>query len=260
MTRRTLLLSILVLAGGPAMASPGDGAPPPAAVAPTHDPDAVKFLRALQDSIQRQTDDESVATIKKLVAYWKDPAVKDETKKPIPGLVAWYARRKTVAVALAGVAGLADIGKGEGARNLVAVLDAALERDDASSDVTAAAFAALKRVADPDASVTGALVKLLLHKDDAVVARAADALGGYVGAPAEVRRDLFQDLLRNFEGLASQAQTTTKGVNKSALNKWTAVGAAVLGAMNALSHQQLPTMAAARQWFNKHHENLDAWT
>jgi hypothetical protein len=259
MNHRTLFLSVVVLAGGPVTASAGDGAPPAAATT-SHDPDAVQYLRALEGAIQRQTDDEAAASVKKLVVFWKDPTVKDATKKPIPGLVAWYARRKAPAVALAGIDGLADIGKGEGAQNLVAVLDVALEHDDTPAQVTAAVFAALKKVADPDPAVTGAIVKLFLHRDNAVVAKAADTFGGYGAAPAEARRGLFETMLRNFEGLASQAQATGKAANKSAQTKWVAVGGAVLGAMNALSHQQLGTIAAARQWFNDHHKNLDAWT
>jgi len=269
MNKRIFLLAVVVLAAGTSTTSMADdllpAAPVPPASTPSHDPDAVEYLRALEGEIQKQTDDESVASVKRLVAYWKDPTVKAETKKPIPGLVAWYARRKTAVVALAGVAGLAEIGKGEGARNLVAVLDAVLVKDDSRPDeenaaVTAAVFGALKKVADPDPAVTGAIVKLFLHPNDSIVARAADALGGYGAAAPEVRRDLFEELLRSFEGVAAQAQASVKGVNKSALNKWVAVGAVVMGSMNALSHQQFATPAAARQWFNDHRGNLGAWT
>jgi hypothetical protein len=258
MKRRMLVLALLVLAGGPAMASPGVGAPPPA-VTVTDDPDAVQYLRLLEGSIQKQTEDEAVAGVKNLLIYWKDPTVKEETKKEIPGLLAWYARRKDPTVALAGIRALEDVGKGEGAQNLVAVLAVVLDRDDTPSAVTAAVFAALKRVADPDPAVTEPLVKLFVYRDNAVVAKVADVFAGYGDAAPDVRRHLFEELLRSFEGVASQAQATAKGANKSALSKWVAVGGSVLGAMNALSHQQLVTMAAARRWFNDHHRSSNAW-
>lgn len=270
MNKQTLLLALLALAGGPATAALADDVPPVVPVTPvvppvSHDPEAVEYLKTLEGVIQKQTEAESLSSIRQLVAFWKDAAVKAETKKPIPGLVAWYARRKVEGVALAGVAGLADIGKGEGAKNLVAVLDAVLVKDDSKPDeigavVTDAVFAALKQVADPDASVTTPIVKLFLHPNDAVVAKAADVFAGYGKAPTAVRRDLFEEMLRSFEGVASQAQAAAKGVNKSALNKWVAVGSAVMGSIDALSHQRFATMAAAREWFNEHKNKIDAWT
>jgi len=264
MNKATLLLALLVLAGGPSMVSIADDAPP-AAQPESHDPDAVAYLKALEDAIQKQTDEQAVASVKRLVGYWKDATVKAETKKPIPGLVAWYARRKTADVALAGVAGLGDIGKGEGAKQLVAVLDAVLVKDDSKPDelgaaVTDAVFATLKKVADPDAAVTAPIVKLFVHPNDAVVAKAADVFGGYGKAPVDVRRELFEQMLRSFEGVASQAQAAPKNVvNKSALNKWSVIGGGVMGAMTALSRQSFETMAAARAWFNDHKKDVADW-
>ena len=249
------------------MASIADDGNPlsPVTAPPSHDPDAVAYLKALEGEIQKQTDEQAAASVKQLVAYWKDATVKAETKKPIPGLVAWYARRKTADVALAGVAGLADIGKGEGAKQLVAVLDALLAKDASKPDeitqkVTDAVFAALKYVADPEPAVTAPIVKLFMHPNDDVVAKAADVFGGYGKAPAEVRRDLFEEMLKTFEGVASSAQAPPKNVvNKSALNKWSAINGGVMGAMTALSRQSFETMASARAWFNDHKKDLADW-
>ena len=268
MLPKTLALVLFAVAATHVASSFADGtAPAPARspasaqpVAPTHDPDAVTFLRTLEATISKQTNDEEIASIKTLVGFWKDPAVKDETKKPIPGLVAWYARRKSTPVALAGIAGLADIGPGEGAQNLVALLGSVLGRDDAAPEVVAGVFAALKKVADPDPAVTDALVKLLVNKDNLVVAKAADTLGGYGAAPGDVRRDLLEQLIRSFEGVASQAQSQPKKApNRTAMNKWATVGSAVVGAMNALAHQSFTDPAAARRWFNEHHRDADLW-
>jgi len=266
MKSTTLALVLAVLAAGPAASSFADGttAPPPAPtapVSPTHDPDAVKFMHNLQDTIEKQTDADALAAIKQLVAFWKDPAVKDSTKAPMPGLVAWYARRKVVPVATAGIQGLAEIGKGEGSKNLVIVLGDLIDRDPPTPQMTAAVFAALKRVADPDSAVIKTLLKLFNYKDDAIVAKAADTLGGYKDAKVELRKDLFDELLKTFEGLSSEAHSAPgkAAANKSALNKWGTVGGSVVGAMGALAHQSFADMPAARKWLNDHHRDPDAW-
>jgi hypothetical protein len=267
------ILVLAVLAAGPAVSTFADGtttAPPAptapgaptAPVPPTHDPDAVKFMHNLQETIEKQTDADAIASIKQLVAYWKDPAVKDSTKAPMPGLVAWYARRKIPAVGTAGISGLADIGKGEGSKNLVIVLGDLLDRDPPTPQMTAAVFAALKRVADTDGTVIKTLLKLFNYKDDTIVAKAADTLGGYKDAKVELRKDLFEELLKTFEGLSSEAHSSAgKGTtpNKSAINKWGVVGGSVLSAMGQLSHQQFADMPAARKWLNEHHRDPDAW-
>jgi hypothetical protein len=260
-------LVLAVSVAGPAVSSYADGTPPttpPAPtgpVAPAHDPDAVKFMHTLQETIEKQTDAEMQASIKQLVAYWKDPAVKDATKAPMPGLVAWYGRRKSVPVAMAGISGLADIGKGEGSKNLLLLLGDFLDHDPPTPQSLNAVFAALKRVADPDSTVVKTLLKLFNYKDDAVVAKAAETLGGYAAAPGDLRKSLFEELLKTFEGLASEAHAPPgKGTaNKSAVNKWNVVGGSVVGAMGALAHAQFADMPAAREWLNKHHRDPDAW-
>ena len=84
--------------------------------------------------------------------------------------------------------------------------------------------------------------------------------GGYGKAPADVRRDLFEELLKSFEGVASNAQAPPKNVvNKSAQNKWSVINGGVMGAMTALSRQSFETMASARAWFNDHKKDLADW-
>jgi hypothetical protein len=250
----------LVLLFGAALApaaARGDGPAPAPAPAVPHEADAVKFMHELQDTIAKQTDDQALASIKQLVAFWKDATDKDSTTAPMPGLVAWYARRKIPAVSAAGIGGLADIGKGEGTRNLLQILDTFLDRDGATATTTAQTFAALKKVADPDPAVVKTLLKYLFYKDDSVIAKAADTLGGYATAPGDLRKELFEELLRNFEGLAAEAR---KAANKSAANKWGIVGGSVDGALGALAHQSFTDPAAARKWLNEHHRDPAAWS
>lgn len=257
-----LVLAMLVSAVSPSVSAFADGTPPvtppaaPAPVPPTHDPDAVKFMDNLRKSIEKETDAEALASIKQLVAFWKDPAVKDSTKQYMPGLLGWYGRRKIPAVAMAGISGLADIGKGEGSKNLLEVLSDLLDRDPPTSQTTAAVFSALKRVADPDSTVIKTLLKLFNYKDAVIVAKAADTLGGYANAPGELRKDLFEELLKTFEGLSAEARVAK---NKGAMNKWVTVGGSVVGATAALAHQTFADMPAARKWLNEHHRDPDAW-
>src|SRR6188768_2645306 len=102
MKRAILVLVLSLAAVGPAAFVLADDVPPAPVVPvpPTHDPDAVKFLQGLADRIEKQTAEEALPTVKTLVAYWKDPAVKAETKAPIPALLARYGKRKEAPVAL----------------------------------------------------------------------------------------------------------------------------------------------------------------
>lgn len=259
MSRTTLALTLTVLAAGLAAVPAGPARaddPPPAAAAPSHDADLAQYLKTLEPQIRSQTDEQSVASVKALLDFWKDPAVSADARKPIPGLVAHYAERRSAPVAMAGIAGLGEIGKGEGARHLLGVVDAALSRKEPPAEILAAAFAALKKAADPAEPVTKSLTKLLQYKDDHVIAQAADALGGYGAAPGDVRKDVFEELLKDFEGVASEAR---KPGNKSALNKWNVVGSSVMGALGSVAHQSFADPAAARKWFNDHRRDVAAW-
>ena len=255
----TLVLVLSLAAGGPAASVFADDVPPAAPavpVPPTHDPDAAKFLTGLADKIEKQAAEEAIPTIKTLVNYWKDPAVKTETKAPIPGLIARYGKRKDAPVALAAVAALEEIGKGDGSKNLVVVLEALLDRGDLDSEVTKAVFGSLKRLADPEEAVVKVLTKLFHFKDDTVVAQAVDAIGGYGAAPFELRRSLFEEVMKSFEGVESESH---RPANKAAFNRWSVVGGSVLSAITALGHRSVTDLAAARQWFNDHSKDADAW-
>jgi len=258
MNRAIAGLVLVLAAVGPAAFALADDVPPAPVVPvpPTHDPDAVKYLQGLADKIDKQVAEEAIPTVKTLVNYWQDPAVKAETKAPIPGLVARYGKRKEAPVALAAVKGLEEIGKSEGSKNLLVVLDALLDRSDFDGDVTKAVFASLKRLADPDEAVVKALLKLFHYKDDAVVAKAVEAIGGYGAAPFELRKSLFEEVLKSFEGVESESHRPT---NKAAFNRWSVVSGSVMPAVTALGHQSFTDLAAARQWFNDHSKDADAW-
>jgi hypothetical protein len=241
-----------------ALAKGGSKTPPPPAAPVKQTPDdaAAELLRTLAATRYGQSDDDQVASVKKLLGFWKSADVTAATKKPIPGLVQWYAERKSSPVALAGIAGLVDLGRDQGAQRLMHVLDMLLQQKDPPADVTAAAFAGMKTMADPDPSVTRLLLALLLQKSDAVVAKAADVFAGYDAAPAVARKGLFESLLPSFEAMAAAAASAA---DKAAVDRWAAVAPPATGAVNALSHQQFANLAAARKWFTEHGREAGAW-
>ena len=260
MQRQIVLLALLglVLVAGPAPSALAKGSKgaAPAAAKPTHDEECASLLQTLAKTRDAQTDDEALASIKKLDGYWKDATVTAETKKPVSGLVAWYAKRKSAVVAKAAIVALGDMGRGPCAIQLMNLVEGMLLQKDPPADLLAAAFAALKVAADPDPSVTGSLLNLLQNRDKNVVAKAIEVIAAYGPGAAAVRSHLFELSLTAFETMAAVA---AKGTDKDAADKWTLVGAPAVSALSALSHKDLADISAARKWYVDHGHDIDAW-
>jgi hypothetical protein len=262
MTRKIAWLLVVALAALPstALAKGGKGgkkgSTPPAPEQKTHDDEAADFIRDLAGAREKQTDEDATAAIKKLVVFWTDMTVEGATKKPIPGLLAWYARRKSPVIALAGINGLVALGKGPGAQQLVRVVESLVASKDAPADQTTAAFNGLKTVADPDLDVTGPVLQWLKHKDKDVVARTVDVLGGYSEATPAVRSKLFGAAIDAFDSMASGA---ARGADKDAAERWTALSPNAVALLGILAHQQFADLAAAHKWHADHGHEAGAW-
>lgn len=267
MIRRIATLGLVVLAlgasatafahgssGGSGKHSGGGDSSTPAA--PTPDDEAAKFITTVITSRTGESDGDAVKSIGKLVGYWKNPSVTQATKQSIPSLVAWYAKRKSVTVATAGINGLGAIGKGPGSKNLSNILDGLLAQKDAPPELVAAAFAGMKAAADPDPSVLAPVIAAVSSKDKTICAKAVDVFGGFDTAPVAARRHLFDVLIAAFDAMSVAA---AKGDDKGAVDRWTALASPAAGALGTLSHQQFTDLAAAHKWANQHGGDAGAW-
>jgi hypothetical protein len=272
MTRSIATLGLAVLALGLALApsaaafahgssgssgkhSGGDSSST-ATPAPTPDEEAAKYIQTVTTSRAGQNDGDAVTSVGKLLSYWNNPSVTSATKQPIPGLVAWYAKRKSATVALAGINALASIGKGPGAKNLASVLEGLLAQKDASPDLVAAAFAGMRTAADPDPSVLAPVIAAISNKDKTIGAKAIDVFGAFETAPAPARKHLFEVLMASFDAMAAAA---AKGDDKDATDRWTALASPAAGALGTLAHQQFTDLAAAHKWAVEHGGDTGAW-
>jgi hypothetical protein len=268
MTRRVAMLALVVLAVGPSAAAfahgssgssskhSGSGSSTPAPAPATPDEEAAQYVQTVTTSRAGQSDGDAVTSVGKLLSYWNNPSVNSATKQPIPGLVAWYAKRKSATVAVAGINALAAIGKGAGAKNLASVLEGLLAQKDASPDLIGAAFAGLKTAADPDPSVLAPVIGAMSNKDKQIAAKAIDVFGAFDTAPVAARKHLFEVLVAAFDAMAAAA---AKADDKDAVDRWTTLASPAAGALSTLAHQQFADLAAAHKWALEHGGDNTAW-
>jgi hypothetical protein len=240
--------ALILAAAAAAWAAPDGGAAPPPA---SKDAAAAEYIKELQPKLGKQSDQEAKDSIKKLVEFWKDKEVADATKKPAPDILGRYAREEKSAVATDALDALGECGA-VGAQPVLEALDKTLKAKEPSTDVYKHAFDALKKMADPKPSTTKALTDYLKNKTDEVVGKAAEAMGGYANAPGKVRKTLFEELVKQTEGVSSSAKSAK---NAPQVHKWQIIGGAVVGTLNALSKEQFKDPEDARKWFEKHKDD-----
>lgn len=232
-----------------ACAAPQD--PPPAK--PEESPkvaECAQYLKELPPLMAKQNEMEAKASIEKLKGYWKDAEIPAETKKAIPGLIARYTKDlDKVALLVAGIDALAELGPDEGAKPILEVLNRGLKAKEPSVDVYGAALRGLKRLADPSKGTVGTLIDLLKHRENEVISKAADAIAGYKDAPGKVRKELLEELIKSTEGVFANSKNSS---NTNDVRKWNMINFNVMQALRALSGQQFKDPAEARAWFNEH--------
>jgi hypothetical protein len=246
MRRLVPFFAALVFAAASPPASAEDDANPPAQPAPTKDEAAAQTVKQIKAQASKMPDAEAKAAIAKLLEIWKDKEVADATKKPIPDILQTFGRGDKAQIAA--IDALAELGA-PGAGPAVAILEHALKAKEPSHDVYGSCLRALGKIADTKKSTLDTLTDLLKHRMDDVVGKAAQAMQGYKEAPGKVRRELLEELIKNTEGVASQANDAK---NATQVRKWNIIQTAVMGAVNALSGQKFSKMTEARAWFNEH--------
>ena len=232
--------------------------PPAAPPAETADQKATAFLKETKSAMSKQADADAKTAIAALVKIWKDEAVTDEVKKGVLDLLPRNAKEvDKPEVAKEAIAAFGELSPAEGAKLALDAIGACLKTKAPIKEYYSAGFASLKKLADPSKSTVSALVDSLKYKDDEVIGKAADAIAGYKAAPGKVRKELFEELLKQTEGVAAGAKQAD---NANAKRKWNIIMSNVNAAFQALSGQNLADPAAARQWFNDNKKNEKAWS
>jgi hypothetical protein len=260
----------LVLAAPLAGAARADGdsggggapAPPTAPAGGAKDTAAAQYMKDLKGQLSKIADADAKAAIKKLVEFWKDKEVSDDTRKAIPDLLQHFGQEEKTLVAIDAIDGLGECGASPvaapskdqaapypGTAPVLAILDRTLKAKEPSVDIYGSCLRALKKLADQKGPALKALTDLLKYKLDDVVGKAADALGGYKDAPGKLRRDLLEELIKETEGTCSQAKDPK---NAGQVRKWNIISANVMNSINALSGQKFKDVQEARKWFNDH--------
>ena len=120
---------------------------------------------------------------------------------------------------------------------LLPVLARELKRKPPEEDIYEGCLESLGKLHSENPQAIKTLEDLLKYKDYAVVARAARALGMYETAPGRIRKDIFEEILKQSEGVYSSAQT---GSDQNSERKWNIIGDDVMEALHKLSQPPRP--------------------
>lgn len=101
------------------------------------------------------------------------------------------------------------------------------------------------------------LVKLLTHHDAVIQAAAASALGDYETFDQEVRKEVFNELLKLLMGVKGQKDSNPNDMTTK--ERWTVISAPVTSSLKRLSGHEEFRPEDWQRWYNKHkREDWDA--
>jgi len=265
-TRRFLLLAALLL---PALPSPGfaqeggggaGGTPAPAP--PTEEEkkkaamekkaaEVKQFLEQYEETLAKMTDEDAIAGLGKMKAWYLDKEVPEESKKGI--LKTFNAKvirqRNREPYLEAAAKTLGEFADADVVPILKQLVDFAMGQKVPIPNVASAGLRALGKIASPKPADVKFLSDLLKGKDD-FIADAARALGDYDKAPGAVRKEIFEDLLKISEGVYSGSEKNDTNMKR----RWNIWGSDVVDAMKKLSKQNCANPIEFRKWFNSKDE------
>jgi hypothetical protein len=272
--RRALLLAFLLAAspslpvlaqeGGPPAGGAGGGpagggdepAPPTEeekkkAAAEAKADEVKKFLESYEDTLSKMTDEDAMAGLAKMKAWYLDAEVPEDAKKDIlrcfgTKVIRQRTREPYLEAAAKALGEFADPAVVPILKQLT---EFAMNQKVPIPNVASAGLRALGKIASPKAGDVKYLTDLLKGKDD-FIADAARALGDYEKAPGAVRKEIFEDLLKISEGVFSGSEKNDTNMKR----KWNIWGTDVVDAMKKLSKQNCANPIEFRKWFNNKEE------
>ncbi len=238
-----LVAFALLIAGAPLLA---DEDPPSA------DDQASDFAKDFKRAYKKKTSSELITDVDTIVAYMKNPEVTEKsTKKALLDSLAKAATVKDATVrthVMKVCAGLDETV----VKLVIAVLQKELKARIPEEDVYEAAFEALGKLHSPQPSAIKVLTDLLKNNDSSLVAQSCYAISGYAQASGNIRKEFFEEVLKQSEGTYNSSQ----GSDENAKRRWTIIGDGVLEVLNKLSvpprtEADFSNPAVARGWYNK---------
>jgi len=218
----------------------------------TPNEEAEAFAKAFKKTYKKLPESEMLASIDKVVAYYKNAEVDD--KKVRKALIDAMGKASTVrdSVIVAHVmkqCGNMDTGA---VRVILPTLARELKKKVPEDRVYGAALESLGKLHSEERAAVKTLTDLLKNKDDAIVARAAYAISGYKTASGKIRKELFVEVVKQSEGVYSSSMAQNENMKR----KWTIIGDDVMEALNVLASPPLAEGTAfenpqkARSWYN----------
>lgn len=246
--RRTRCLIVLALAGllavAPASAKEDDP--------PTPNDQAKAFAKDFKNTYKKMPIGDLIAELDKLIEFYKNKDVDDtRVRKDIVTCLTKVALMKDVDVVAHLMKKCGELDGGV-VNIVVMVIQKELKKRVADDRIYEPAFETLGKLRSENPKIVKTLTDLLKYKENDVVALAAYALSHYGPASGRVRKDIFKELLNQFEGVYSQSQAS----NENAKRKWTVAGEDVMRALNQLSvpprtEGDFANPIRARGWYNQ---------
>lgn len=239
--RSLTVFAIAALLLAPVARAEEEEAPDPNELAEDY---AKEFKKAYKD----MSEADLIAGVDKLVAFYNDPAVDDDGAKDdlLEGLQTAALRVKSNVVVIHVLKKAQEIKNEDILKVILPTLKRELSQKTPDIQVYEAALATLGALHFENKLAINELTDLLKHKDDVVVSAAIRAISGYGEASGNVRKDLFEEVLKISEGVYSGAQASNPNLER----KWNVISADVKDALTRLSGVKMDNPVAARSWFN----------
>lgn len=212
---------------------------------PSVDEQAADFVKEFKKNARKLSEGELIQGVDKLAEYYKSPEVEEKTKKDVlEGIEkACGVREATVIVHVLRTCG--DLGE-ETLKIVLPVVSKEVDAKEPRVEVYEEGLKSLGKIHSENKLAIKILTDLLKHNEPTIVMHAIRALGGYAPASGEVRKELFEEVLKASEGTYSASQ----GTDQNAKRKWNVIGDDVKETLTKLSGVAIETPVQARSWFN----------
>ena len=256
LARRLALAGALLLLAIPADAFPQDGGKEPAppteeekkkAEAEKKVEEVKTFLENYESTLSKMTDEDAIAGLGKMKAWYLAKDMPEEAKKAIfktfGTKVIRVRNREPYLEAAAKTLG--ELGDEDAVPMLQYIVDSAMKPKVPIFSVSRAGLLAMGKLASTKPASVKFILDLLKGKDE-FIADAARALSGYEKAPGTLRKDIVEDLIKMSEGVFSSSEANDNNAKK----KWNTWGSDVLEALEKLSRVKKANPKEYRTWFN----------
>ncbi|HEU4395398.1 MAG TPA: HEAT repeat domain-containing protein [Planctomycetota bacterium] len=254
LARRLALAGALLLLACPAQAFPQD--PPKEPAPPTEEEkkkaeaekksEEVKtFLENYESTLSKMTDEDAIAGLGKMKAWYLDKSMPEDAKKAIVkcfgNKVIKVRGREPYLEAAAKTLG--EMGDEDLVPMLQYIVDSAMKPKVPIFSVTRAGLMAMGKIASTRPSNLKFITDLLRGKDE-FIADAARALSGYEKSSGAIRRDLVETLIK----MSFSVWNASENSDSNAKKKWNTWGSDVIEAIEKLSRVKKANLGEYDRW------------